>query len=56
MERQSLQFSVTRKSTNTYIVVVQDDKEIIRTYEVGVAKVMDQLGHELEQLQSVGGL
>lgn len=54
MNKPALQFSVTRIDTNTYHVVVQDEKEILRSYNVGVAKVMDQLGHELEQLRSMG--
>lgn len=48
----SVQFSITRTDTNTYKIVVQDDKQIIRSSEVGVAEVMDKLGFELEQLKS----
>lgn len=48
----SMQFSVTRITQNVYRVIVQDDKEIIRSYLSDVAKIIDDLGHELEQLQS----
>lgn len=48
----SIQFSVTRITQNIYRVIVQDNKEIIRSYLSDVAKITDDLGHELEQLQS----
>lgn len=48
----SIQFSVTRITQNVYRIVVQDQKETIRSYLSDVAKITDDLGHELEQLQS----
>lgn len=47
----SIQFSVTRIDQNTYRVIVQNEKEILRTSEVGVGEIMDKLGYELEQLK-----
>lgn len=48
----SIQFSVTRISQNRYKVIVQDEKNIIRSDEVEVVDIMDKLGFELEQLSS----
>lgn len=48
----SIQFSVTRTGQNTYRVIVQDEKQIIRTADVNMADVLDKLGYELEQLKS----
>lgn len=48
----SIQFSVTRLSTNLYRVIVQNRNEILRTADVPVSEIMDKLGYELEQLQS----
>jgi len=47
----ALQFSVTRLDINTYRVVVQNDKEIIRADIVDVKEIIDKLGYELEQLK-----
>lgn len=53
--KQTIQFSVTRKSINLYHIIVQDDKEIIRSYDSTVSKVLDDVGHEIEQLKSIPG-
>jgi hypothetical protein len=50
----SVQFFVSRIDQNTYRVVVQNGITIIRTADVSVADIMDKLGYELEQLQSLG--
>ena len=50
----SVQFFVTRIDQNTYRVVVQNGIKIIRTADVHVSDIIDKLGYELEQLQSVG--
>lgn len=51
-----LQFSVTRRDKEFYHVVVQDEKEILRSYDMHRLRIMDHLKDELDHLQPVGGL
>lgn len=48
----SIQFCVVRISTNMYRIIVQNEKEVLRSYYSKVAEVIDDVGHELEQLKS----
>ncbi len=48
----SVQFCVIRLDMNTYRVIVQNEKEIIRSDEVPIGHIIDKIGYELEQLKS----
>lgn len=46
----SVQFSITRISDNQYKIIVQNDKEIIRSYEEDGFDIGDAVSYEIDQL------
>lgn len=49
----AVQFSVTKKEDGSFKIVVQDERQIIRTHEIhGPSMLTDIIEDELEQLRS----
>lgn len=49
-----VQFSVTRIDKDYFHVVVQDEREIVRSYKMHKARIHDHLKDELKHLKPLG--
>ncbi len=54
MDKPALQLSVTRLAANLYHIVVQDEREILNSYNISGGDVLEKIRQELKQLRSMG--